>query len=129
MGNWQLFDNSLTNMEIFIVLTLAAMALADRTDPYRLPDLPSFPTTSANNFWPFNYGGYYYGKRSADAEPEADPLYGVYGYSAYTPYRAYRPYAYTTRWGYGKRSADAEPESDVLNGAYRYGYSAYAPYE
>merc|ERR1711973_580102 len=53
------------------------------------------------------------GKRSADAEPEADALYGVYGYGypSYT-YGAYRPYAYTTRWGYGKRSADAEAEAD-----------------
>merc|ERR1739845_192669 len=59
--------------------------------------------------------GGYYGKRSADAEPEADAdaFYGVYGYSAYRPYAysAYRPYAYTTRWGYGKRSADAEAEA------------------
>merc|ERR1712241_1620628 len=56
----------------------------------------------------------YYGKRDAEAEPEADALYGVYGYGAYRPYAygAYRPYAYTTRWGYGKRSADAEAEAD-----------------
>merc|ERR1712098_940356 len=56
----------------------------------------------------------YYGKRDAEAEPEADAFYGVYGYSAYRPYayNAYRPYAYTTRWGYGKRSADAEAEAD-----------------
>merc|ERR1712197_159381 len=57
---------------------------------------------------------YHYGKRDAEAEPEADALYGVYGYGAYRPYAygAYRPYAYTTRWGYGKRSADAEAEAD-----------------
>merc|ERR1712241_1462846 len=57
----------------------------------------------------------YYGKRDAEAEPEADALYGYYGYrnygySAYRPY-AYRPYAYGG-WGYGKRSADAEAEAD-----------------
>merc|ERR1712241_151362 len=57
----------------------------------------------------------YYGKRDAEAEPEADALYGYYGYrnygySAYRPY-AYRPYAYGA-WGYGKRSADAEAEAD-----------------
>merc|ERR1711894_644175 len=74
---------------------------------------------------PYGYGGYYYGKRSADAEPEAnaDPalLYGAYGYGlpysgVYRSYGAYSygyrtygayPYAY-----YGKRSADAEPEAD-----------------
>merc|ERR1711911_334151 len=58
----------------------------------------------------YSYG--YYGKRSADAEPEAaadaeaDPalLYGAYGYRTYGAY----PYAY-----YGKRSADAEPEADA----------------
>merc|ERR1711937_167231 len=60
----------------------------------------------------------YYGKRSADAEPEADAdaYYGYYGYGGYG-YRGYRgyyghPYAY-----YGKRSADAEPA--VLGGASR----------
>merc|ERR1712241_906419 len=60
----------------------------------------------------------YYGKRSADAEPEADAdaYYGYYGYGGYG-YRGYRgyyghPYAY-----YGKRSADAEPA--VLGGGSR----------
>merc|ERR1711997_422055 len=60
----------------------------------------------------------YYGKRSADAEPqaEADAYYGYgygYGYGHYRGYnRGYygHPYAY-----YGKRSADAEPA--VLGGA------------
>merc|ERR1711997_1336235 len=62
----------------------------------------------------------YYGKRSADAEPqaEADAYYGYgygYGYGHYRGYnRGYygHPYAY-----YGKRSADAEPA--VLGGASR----------
>merc|ERR1712045_714230 len=52
--------------------------------------------------------GYFYGKRSADAEPEAeaDAYYGYpYGYGHY----------------YGKRSADAEPEADAL-------YAYAAPY-
>merc|ERR1711990_530211 len=53
----------------------------------------------------------YYGKRSADAEPEADAYYGYYGYG----YRGYRGY-YGYRYG-GKRSADAEPA--VLAGASR----------
>merc|ERR1712072_1246143 len=58
----------------------------------------------------------YYGKRSADAEPEADAYYGYYGYGGYRygGYRGYygHPYRY-----YGKRSADAEPA--VLDGASR----------
>merc|ERR1711992_289261 len=61
----------------------------------------------------------YYGKRSADAEPEADAdaYYGYYGYG-YRGYRGYygHPYAYGYRY-YGKRSADAEPA--VLAGASR----------
>merc|ERR1712133_54356 len=71
---------------------------------------------------PYGYGGYgyggYYGKRSAEAQPEAkpdakaDPYYvvGYYGYPAYS-------YGY-----YGKRSADAEPEAKPY---YAYGYPAY----
>merc|ERR1719225_2267377 len=62
----------------------------------------------------------YYGKRSADAEPEADAdaYYGYYGYG-YRGYRGYRGYyGYPYRYGYyGKRSADAEPA--VLAGGSR----------
>merc|ERR1711982_138653 len=94
-----------------------------------------------------------YGKRSADAEAEADPalLYGAYGYGlpyAAAAYGAY-PYAYgliaayglagevaaPTASGYlnlyGKRSADAEAEADpaLLYGAYGYPYArAYGAY-
>merc|ERR1712176_487031 len=61
----------------------------------------------------------YYGKRSAEAEPEADAdaYYGYYGYG-YRGYRGYygHPYGYGYRY-YGKRSADAEPA--VLAGASR----------
>merc|ERR1711878_248032 len=65
---------------------------------------------------PYSYG--YYGKRSADAEPEADAeadpalLYGAYGYglpySGVYGYRTYGAYPYTYGY-YGKRSADTEP--------------------
>merc|ERR1712126_657554 len=156
----QSFHDSLTNMMMFVVLALAAMAMAEpEADPQLLYTAGVHtPVTSINNVPVVNavphvyttgvhaptvgvvgstvyshptvyygkrdaeaepeadasYG--YYGKRSADAEPEADAdaFYGVYGYSAYRPYAysAYRPYAYTTRWGYGKRSADAEAEAD-----------------
>merc|ERR1712083_527079 len=62
----------------------------------------------------------YYGKRSADAEPEADAdaYYGYYGYGGYR-YGGYRGYyGYPYRYGYyGKRSADAEPA--VLAGGSR----------
>merc|ERR1712039_894097 len=77
----------------------------------------------------------YYGKRSADAEAEADPylLYGGYYGHAYGYGYAYGHYGY-----YGKRSADAEPKADadpyLLYGgyyghAYGYGYPyAYGGY-
>merc|ERR1711879_863952 len=68
----------------------------------------------------------YYGKRSADAEAEADP---------YLLYGGYYGHAYGY---YGKRSADAEPKADadpyLLYGgyyghAYGYGYPyAYGGY-
>merc|ERR1711911_362312 len=79
----------------------------------------------------------YYGKRSADAEAEADPylLYdGYYGHAYGYGY----PYAYGHYGYYGKRSADAEPKADadpyLLYGgyyghAYGYGYPyAYGGY-
>merc|ERR1712115_182019 len=77
-------------------------------------------------------GGGGYGKRSADAEPEADAalLYGAYGYSGYPyTYGAY-PYSYGGYRYQGKRSADAEPEADaaLLYGAYGYAGYAASPY-
>merc|ERR1711881_378231 len=41
----------------------------------------------------------YYGKRSADAEPEADAYYGAYGYGGYG-YGGYRGYASPYFGGY-----------------------------
>merc|ERR1712186_87477 len=111
---------------------------------------------------PLAYAGYpyapvAYGKRSADAEPEADAAYFGYGYpyayagvpfgsstgldpitqgldaatQGYVPYYGYGHY-------YGKRSADADAEADpaLFYGAYGYpyglgynlGYAGYAGY-
>merc|ERR1712150_413822 len=76
---------------------------------YGLPYSSVYRSYGAYPYGYRTYGAYpyaYYGKRSADAEPEADAeadpalLYGAYG--------AY-PYSYGY---YGKRSADAEPEAD-----------------
>merc|ERR550519_1315747 len=66
------------------------------------------------------YRGYHYGKRSADAEADAEPTaaaepgyYGhAYGHRAYG-YGYASPYAYGHHY-YGKRSADAEPGWWVL---------------
>merc|ERR1712168_456846 len=71
--------------------------------------------------YPYTYGAHYIGKRSADAEPEADPkadaalLYSRYGYaspyvggyaSVYSGYRGYAglPYAYGGYPAYGAYS-------------------------
>merc|ERR1711972_190884 len=62
-----------------------------------------------------------YGKRSADAEPEADAYYG-YGLGYSTLGYGYRSYGYPAYGYYGKRSADAEPEADAYYG-YGLGYS------
>merc|ERR1712184_86295 len=124
MGNAEhmgtVFPRQSDNMKFFAVLALAAVAFAEpeadaKTDPavlygaygYGLPYASVYGGYRTYGAYPYTYGGAYYGKRSADAEPEAaadaeaDPalLYGAYG--------AY-PYGY-----YGKRSADAEPEADA----------------
>jgi len=97
-----------------------------------------------------------YGKRSADAEPEAEAdaalLYGAYGYNSLPAYAGYGysnlgysnlgystynryPYTgygysnlrYSGVTGYGKRSADAEPEAEA-NAALLYGAYGYNSY-
>merc|ERR1712209_177962 len=62
---------------------------------------------AAYGAYPYAYGAYpyaygaYYGKRSADAEPEADAYYGYYGYARPYSY-GYAPYAYGAYpYGYG----------------------------
>merc|ERR1712106_564147 len=93
------------------------------------------------------YGRGYFGKRSADAEPEAeaDALYGAYGYGGYgglghrtyshglcaigyggLGHTGYSTLGYSRGYGrgyFGKRSADAEPEAeaDAIYGSYGYG--------
>merc|ERR1711981_211553 len=44
----------------------------------------------------------YYGKRSADADADADAYYGYYGYGGYRygGYRGYHGYPYGYRYGY-----------------------------
>merc|ERR1712066_440928 len=98
----------------------------------------------AHGAYPYAHGAHYIGKRSADAEPEADAavLYGAYGYGGlgyagyhglgYRGYAGYPyaygayPYAYGAHY-IGKRSADAEPEADA-DAAYLYGTYGYAGY-
>merc|ERR1712117_615487 len=141
---------SLKMMSKLLVVACAAVAVSAEADPGVLvaPALlnayPNWPGVSTPYSQSTCYGcrpGYFYGKRSADAEAEADPalLYGAYGYGLPYAYGAY-PYAYglagevaaPTASGYlnlyGKRSADADAEADpaLLYGAYGYGAYPYA---
>merc|ERR1719188_40411 len=90
-------------MKFFLLaLALAAVSAEPESKPYY--------GYGGYGGYGLGYGGYgrYLGKRSADAEPEADPLlvgYYPYGNGYALP---------TVYYGYhliGKRSADAEPES------------------
>merc|ERR1712184_185099 len=147
-------------MSKLLVVACAAVAVSADAEagylgyaPALLNAYPNWPGVSTPYSQSTCYGcrpGYAYGKRSADAEAEADPalLYGAYGYGAYPyAYGAY-PYAYGLRAAYGlagevaaptasgylnlygKRSADAEAEADpaLLYGAYGYGAYPYAAY-
>merc|ERR1712214_264686 len=117
-------DTQIT-MKFALVVCFADLAAAE---PEAKPEAKADPWyTYGYAGYPYAYGAYrgyfghpyaYYGKRSADAEPEAkaeaDPalLYSTYGYAGYpyaysglyhgyAGYHAGYPYAY-----YGKRSAD-----------------------
>merc|ERR1712240_799048 len=150
----QSFHDSLTNMKMFVVLALAAMAMAEpEADPQLLYTAGVHtPVTSINNVpvvnavphvyttgvhaptvgvvgsTVYSHPTVYYGKRDAEAEPEADAYYGYYGYARPYAY-GYRSYGYPAYGYYGKRSADAEPEADAFYGVYGYPYAAgYAGY-
>merc|ERR1712126_617495 len=67
-----------------------------------------YPYATAYGAYPYAYGayGHYLGKRSADAEPEADAalLYGAYGYAGYAApyaygYAGYAGYPYAAAYG------------------------------
>jgi len=128
------FPRQSDNMKLIAVLALAAVAFAEpeadpKADPwltygyagYGLPYAGVYGGYRTYGAYPYSYG--YYGKRSAEAEPEAeaDPalLYGSYGYAGYpyagvygAGYRTYGAYPYSYAY-YGKRSAEAEPEAEA----------------
>merc|ERR1712130_482483 len=118
------FPRQSDKMKLIAVLALAAVAFAEpEADPKADPWL-TYGYAGYGYPYPGVYGGYrtygaypysygYYGKRSADAEPEAeaDPalLYGAYPH-AYGYGYGYAGYPYAHHgYYYGKRSADAEP--------------------
>merc|ERR1712038_852881 len=138
----QSFHDSLANMKMFVVLALAAMAMAEpEADPQVLLNQhvtsinnvpvvqtplvntvvsnPTVYSTVAHSVAPSVYHAnvytphVYLGKREAEAEPEADAFYGYYARPYAYGYRSYGyGYGYPYRY-YGKRSADAEPEADA----------------
>jgi len=149
-------------MKFIAIACFAAVAFAEpeadaKADPALLYSTfgyggyPAYSTYGLRTYgfpaYTYGYNGYY-GKRSADAEPEAnakaDPalLYSTFGYGGYPAYSTYglRTYgypAYTYGYNgyYGKRSADAEPEADakadpaLLYSTFGYGgYPAYSTY-
>merc|ERR1711963_74866 len=85
----QSFNDSLSNMKMFVVLALAALAYAE---PEAKPEAEA---DAALLYGAYGYAGY--------------PYAAGYGY----PY-GYRTYGYPYTYGYyGKRSADAKPEADA----------------
>merc|ERR1712002_840431 len=105
-------SSSSSMIKALVVLSVVALAMgapeADaKADPYYgYYGLGHYGYTG----YPYAYGGFYYGKRSAEAEAapaaSADPYYGYYGLGHYG-YAGY-PYAYGGYY-YGKRSAEADP--------------------
>merc|ERR1712184_231868 len=96
-------------------------------------------TYGAHGAYPYAYGAYRYGKRSADEENDAESgpnpdayFYGAYPYAGYGYNHAYAPYTYGAHgaypyaygaYHYGKRSADADAwgYGHPRYGGYRYG--------
>merc|ERR1712141_494586 len=162
---------SSSTMKFFVVASALVAACMAEADPQLLAHpyaygLHTFggksaPCVNAANLpvpcagAPLAYAGYpyapvAYGKRSADAEPEADAAYFGYGYpyayagvpfgsstgldpitqgldaatQGYVPYYGYGHHAYGHY--YGKRSADAEAEAEAEPEAF-YGHYGY-PY-
>merc|ERR1719463_271367 len=132
-------------IKIAIVACLAALAAAEADadawyGPYGYSNWGN--NMMYGNNWNMNYWNrpgmqegyrFHYGKRSAEAEPEAeaDAWYGPYGYSNWgnnmmyygnnwNMYNWNRPSYTQYRTFYHKRSADAEPKADAWYGPYGY---------
>merc|ERR1711945_45964 len=148
----QSFHDSLTNMKMFVVLALAAMAMAEpEADPQVLLNQhvtsinnvpvvqtplvntvvsnPTVYSTVAHSVAPSVYHAnvytphVYLGKREAEAEPEADAFYGYYGYGI-RPYGSfgYRSYGYGYPYSYYGKRS-ADAEPEADADGYRsYGY-------
>merc|ERR1711970_1580726 len=84
------------------VASYAAPAVAGYTGVVASPAVHTYSTLG------HRYAGHYYGKREAEAEPEADAYYANayatgYAHATYTTrYNSYAAPAYTTGYGYGR---------------------------
>merc|ERR1712039_607497 len=108
----RLFPERGIRMKLLILLCVLGAALVVEAVSEPKPEAEADP--QYYYYRPYGYYGYY-GKRSADAEPEAapSPYRGRYGYGGYRGGRG--------RYGYyGKRSAEPEAAPQY------YGY--YTPY-
>merc|ERR1712227_1037320 len=96
------FQRQSDNMKMLVVLALAALAYAEPEAAVDAALLYGAYGYGGYSGYPYAYSGYraygygypyrtygYYGKRSADAEPEADAVYGYYGYAARPYYGGY----------------------------------------
>merc|ERR1711971_1373700 len=118
-------------MSKLLVVACAAVAVSAEADagylgyaPALLNAYPNWPGVSTPYSQSTCYGCRpYYGKRSADAEAEADPalLYGAYGYGVAGHPGAATSFVARSPQGLGKRSAEADP-------ALLYGTYGVAPY-
>merc|ERR1712227_518420 len=116
-----IYLQKLYKMKLLILSFLVSVSLAEpEADPQYL-----YGHHFGYSHLGYGYAGYpyttaYYGKREADAEPEA--LYYGYGYGHHLGYShlgyGYAGYPYTTTY-YGKREAEAEPQ---YFGYRNYGY-------
>merc|ERR1712212_785466 len=101
-----------------------------------------FPSPYGYGLRSFGNSRFGYGKREAEAEPEADAQYLTSYRAGYAPV-AYSNYGYGfpstygyglrnfgySRFGFGKREADAEPEADAQYlTTYRAGYTTPVAY-
>merc|ERR1711974_328644 len=102
-------------IRVLALLCLAVLSMGEpEAEAKAVADPKADPYLLYGGYYGYRYGGYYYGKRSAEAEPapaptadakaEADPWLGYYGYGLGYYGGLYGHYGY-----YGKRSAEAEP--------------------
>merc|ERR1711915_256077 len=130
MGHWTESSSS-SMIKSLVFLPILALAFAEpepkpEADPWLYY---SHYAPAPLHYYPYHVGGYYYGKRSAEAEPaaeaKADPYYLYHGYYPYHGLSYY--HGAVGGYYYGKRSAEAEPAAEAKADPF-YLYHGYYPY-